>query len=160
MESNVVVSWEVLHNTRSVHIYIIPGNVIPKLRLDSHRCLAIVEVGAQSWTCVLPKNVLWSQPVQMISAADHVTLRLALEPFGPTESVLLQSKLREASESVMPKLQQANNRLMCRLCGQVAIIDGSPFSKVCFLLSCGFLFLFPRSHIGSSSPIRLLAGAC
>ena len=136
------VTVEVLHNTRSVQIFLINfnGAVAPKLRLEQSTCLAIVEAGSFSWTCLLPKNVMWSHPVQLIQGGDHAVLRLALEPFGPCESVLLQSKSREAPESVVPKLQQANNQLKCRLCEKVTFIEGSPFSKVCFPLFCGKCF--------------------
>jgi hypothetical protein len=131
MESTeFLVTLEVLHNTRSVQVLVIPGNVDPKLRLDKDRHLAIIEVGTKSWTCVLPKNILWTQAVQVVRDVDHVSLRMTLEPFGPCESVLLQSKSREAPESVMPTLQHANNTLTCKSCGKIAIVSDSPFCKV------------------------------
>jgi hypothetical protein len=161
MNENVSVTLEVLHNTRSVQIFVFPAIAAPKLRLDREKQLAVVEIGSKSFTFVLPKNVQYGTSVQMLKSEDHVLLRLALEPFGPCDSVLLQSKMREAPESVMPNLQQANNRLMCRLCEKVAFVEGSPFSKVMGgffppLLSEPPTFFF----VGSSSSFCMLAGAC
>ena len=127
----VVVS-EVLHNTRSVLLWIVGRDALAdvKLRLDAARSLALVEVNGTLWPCRVPKNLVWTQSVQLTRAADHVALRLAIEPFGPCESVLLQGKAREAPEVVMPRLQQANNDLQCRACRAATFVTGAPFARV------------------------------
>jgi hypothetical protein len=139
MQSDLLITVEVLHNTRSAQIVVIGARDAPKLRLDPDRCVGIVEVGSSSWSCCLPKSVQWTHPVQLIHSTDHFSLRLTLEPFGPCDSVLLQNKAREAQDAlVMPRLQQANNQLICRLCGKAAFVSGAPFSKVCCGSACSF----------------------
>ncbi len=124
---------EVLHNTRCVLLTVLGSEAATaevRLRLGAGRAVALVEVNGTSWTCLLPKNMIWGQTGQLLRSADHVALRLAIEPFGPCESVLLQGKAREAPEAVVPRLQQANNSLMCRACNGVAFVSGAPFARV------------------------------
>lgn len=123
---------EVLQNTRSVTLTVLglSEHQSVRLRLDPANGRALVELGSVEslWPCLLPESVDWSAAVQVSNGVDHTCLRIAMRPLGPTESVLLGPQAALLGTE-LPRLQQVNNNVVCRACGQ-QFVTGAPFNRV------------------------------